>query len=188
MRFHCPAQSSQNSWYFQYWAKTNYCDSKSKIMTLTWQLEEQALAQQALSRQSCPRQGRSTLRPPPPRCPARQSECEDNNKQTTNQPAKQQQYRCTAECDISSRDFSVSRLFSIFLEYRSRSRNFWSRKKVSVSVSKIFSLEKKSRYWSRKYLVSKKSIGIGLENIWSQKKVSVSVSKIFVSKKVSVTR
>ena len=39
-----------------------------------------------------------------------------------------------------------------------------------------FSLEKKSRYRSRKYLVSKKSLGIGLENIWSRKKVSVSVS------------
>ena len=29
----------------------------------------------------------------------------------------------------------------------------------------IFDLEKKSRYRSRKYLVSKKSLGIGLENI-----------------------
>ena len=29
----------------------------------------------------------------------------------------------------------------------------------------IFGLEKKSRYRSRKYLVSKKSLGIGLENI-----------------------
>ena len=64
------------------------------------------------------------------------------------------------ECDISSRDFSVSRLFSIFWEYRSRS-------------------------W--KYLVSKKSLGIGLKNIWSRKKVSVSVSKTLVSKKVSVS-
>ena len=87
------------------------------------------------------------------------------------------------ECDISSRDFSVSRLFSIFWEYRSRSRKFWSQKKVSVSVSKIFSLEEKSRYRSRKYLVSKKSLSIGLENIWSQKKVLVSVSKILVLKK-----
>ena len=34
-------------------------------------------------------------------------------------------------------------------------------------------LEKKSRYRSRKYLVPKKSLGIGLENIWSRKKVSV---------------
>ena len=31
-------------------------------------------------------------------------------------------------------------------------------------------LEKKSQYRSRKYLVSKKSLGIGLENIWSQEK------------------
>merc|ERR1712117_100135 len=59
----------------------------------------------------------------------------------------------------------------------------WSQKKVSVSVSKTFGLEKKSRYRSRKHLVSKKSLGIGLENIWSRKKVSVSVSKILVSKK-----
>ena len=32
-------------------------------------------------------------------------------------------------------------------------------------------------------MVSKKSLGIGLENIWSRKKISVSVSKILVSKK-----
>ena len=50
-----------------------------------------------------------------------------------------------------------------------------------------FGLEKKSRYRSRKYLVSKKSLGISLENIWSRKKVSVSVSKTLVSKKVSVS-
>ena len=37
-----------------------------------------------------------------------------------------------------------------------------------------------------KILVSKKSLGIGLEN-FGLKKVSVSVSKILVSKKVSVT-
>ena len=57
----------------------------------------------------------------------------------------------------------VSRLLCIetflnFWEYRSRSRKFWSRKKVSVSVSKIFGLKKKSR---------------------SRKKVSVSVSMKF---------
>ena len=58
-------------------------------------------------------------------------------------------------------------------------------KKVSVSVSKTFGLEKKSRYWSRKHLVSKKSLGIGLENIWSQKK---SRSRKFWSRiKVSVS-
>ena len=77
-------------------------------------------------------------------------------------------------------------------------KNFGLEKKVSVSVSKIFSLEKKSRYRSQKYLVSKKSLGIGLENFglkkslgislenFGLKKVSVLVSKIFVSKKVSV--
>ena len=48
--------------------------------------------------------------------------------------------------------------------------NIWSRKKVSVSVSKTFGLEKKSRYRSRKYLVSKKSLGLGLENFGLEKK------------------
>ena len=77
--------------------------------------------------------------------------------------------------------------FSQFFESISLGlENILSRKKVSVSVSKIFSLEKKSRYRSQKYLVSKKSLGIGLEH-FGLKKVSVSVSKILVSKKVSVT-
>ena len=62
-------------------------------------------------------------------------------------------------------------------------KNIWSQKKVSLSVSKTFGLEKspgigleniwsqkKSRYQSQKHLVSKKSLGIGHENIWSQKK------------------
>ena len=101
-----------------------------------------------------------------------------------------------AECDISSRDFSVSRLFSIFWEYRYLSQKFRSWKKKSVSVSKIFGLEKKSpiglqniwsqkksRYRSRKDSVSKKSLSIGLKN-FGLKKVSVSVSKTLVSKKV----
>ena len=65
------------------------------------------------------------------------------------------------------------------------SKNFVS-KKVSVSVSKTFGLEKKTRYRSRKRLVSKKSLGIGLEKIWSPKKVSV--SKIFGLKKKSQPR
>merc|ERR1711928_262078 len=77
------------------------------------------------------------------------------------------------KCDISSRDFSVSRLFSIF-------------ESIGLGLEN-FGLEKKSRYRSRKYLVSKKSLGIGLENIWSRKKVSVSVRKTLVSKKVSVS-
>ena len=89
------------------------------------------------------------------------------------------------ECDISSRDFSVSRLFSIFWEYRSRSRKFWSRKKVSVSVSKIFSLEKKSRYRSRKYLVSKKSLGIGLENFGLKKSLGIGLENFGLKKSLS---
>ena len=40
---------------------------------------------------------------------------------------------------------------------------------------KNFGLEKKSRYWSQKYLVSKKSLETGLENIWSKKKQLVKV-------------
>merc|ERR1711994_258978 len=64
--------------------------------------------------------------------------------------------------------------------------NIWSRKKVSVSVSKIFSLEKKSRYWSQKYLVSKK-VSVLVSKTLVSKKVSVSVSEFLVSKKVSVT-
>ena len=52
---------------------------------------------------------------------------------------------------------------------RYRSRKHLVSKKVSVSVSKTFGLKKKSRYRSRKHLVSKK--------------VSVSVSKIFCLKK-----
>ena len=57
-------------------------------------------------------------------------------------------------------------------------------KKVSVSVSKTFGLEKKSWYRSRKHLVSKKSLGIGLENIWSQKKsLGISLEKIWSQKK-----
>ena len=42
--------------------------------------------------------------------------------------------------------------------------------KVSVSVSKTFGLKKKSRYLSRKYLVSKKSLGLGLKNFGIEKK------------------
>ena len=98
-----------------------------------------------------------------------------------------------------SKTFGLKKSIGIGLEKKSRYRsrwylvskkslciglkNIWSRKKVSVSVSKTFSLEKKSWYRSRKHLVSKESLGIGLENIWSRKKVSVSVSKILVSKK-----
>merc|ERR1712240_457208 len=56
--------------------------------------------------------------------------------------------------------------------------NILSRKKVSVSVSKIFGLEKKSRYRSQK-LWSQKSLGIGLENFGLKKSLSNN-PKIFV--------
>ena len=63
-----------------------------------------------------------------------------------------------AECDISSQDFSVSRLFSIFESIGLGLENIWSQKKVSVS----------------KILVSKKSLGIGLDEIfWSRHSVPV---------------
>ena len=50
-----------------------------------------------------------------------------------------------------------------------------AQKKVSVSVLKIFGLEKKSRYRSRKYLVSKKSLGISLENFGLKKSLGISL-------------
>ena len=56
-------------------------------------------------------------------------------------------------------------------------------KKVSALVSKIFGLKKESQNWSRKYLVSKQSLGISLENIWSQKKSWYRSRKDLVSKK-----
>ena len=47
-----------------------------------------------------------------------------------------------AECDISSQDISVLRLYSIFWEYRSWSRKYLVSKKVTISISKIFGLKK----------------------------------------------
>ena len=41
----------------------------------------------------------------------------------------------------------------------------------------------KSRYQSRKHLVSKKSLGISLENIWSQKSLGIGLKNYLVSKK-----
>ena len=94
--------------------------------------------------------------------------------------------RCCAKCDfvklsvcqqqsVTSRlETSRYRDFSQFFEYRSR-------KKVSVSVLKIFSLKKKSRYRSRK------KVSVSVSKTLVSKKVSVPVSKILVSKKVSVT-
>ena len=86
-----------------------------------------------------------------------------------------------ASLDSSSTQSVTSRLETS--RYRDFSQFFES---IGLGLEN-FGLEKKSRYRSRKYLVSKKSLGIGLENIWSRKKVSVSVSKTLVSKKVSVS-
>ena len=47
-------------------------------------------------------------------------------------------------------------------------------KKVLESVPVKFGTEKKYWYWYRKYLVPKKSTGIGIENIWYRKIISVS--------------
>ena len=58
------------------------------------------------------------------------------------------------------RNFSVSKLFHLFFM-------------VSVSVSKIFGIEK--------------SIGIGFEKNWYRKKYRIRFRKILVSKKVSVS-
>ena len=74
---------------------------------------------------------------------------------------------------------SVSKTFGLKKKSRYRSWKYLvSKKSLGLGIEN-FGLEKKSRYRSRKYLVSKKSLGIGLENIWSRKKVSVSVLKIF---------
>ena len=55
----------------------------------------------------------------------------------------------------------------------------------SVSVSKIFSLEKKSRYRSQKYLVSKKSLGIGLENFGLKKSLGIGLENFGLKKSLS---
>ena len=92
-----------------------------------------------------------------------------------------------AECDILSRDFLVSGLFSFFLRVLvsvstnliskkvsvsvSGSQKFFVTIKVSVSVSKLFGLEKVSITVS-KIWVSKKSLGIGLENLGLKKSLN----------------
>ena len=100
-----------------------------------------------------------------------------------------------AECDISSRDFSVSRLFSFLWEYQYRSqkqslsiglKNIWSRKNVSVSVSKIFGL-KKSLVSVTKRFGLEKSLSICLENFGLEKQSRYRSRKYLVSKKVSVS-
>ena len=61
--------------------------------------------------------------------------------------------------------------FAKFLGFWFRFRKIWFRKK-SLGFGKI---------WSRKNLVSEKSLGFGFGKIWSQKKVSVLVSENLVS-------
>ena len=53
--------------------------------------------------------------------------------------------------------------------------------KVSVSVSKKFGF-KKSRYRSRKHLVSKKSLGLGLKNFGLKKSLGIGLNEIFWSR------
>ena len=77
------------------------------------------------------------------------------------------------ECDISSQDFSVSRIFS-FCQYQSQSQKNRSQKSLRISVKKIWS-KTKSRYRSRTFW-SQKRLSIVLERFglkkswyWSQK-------------------
>ena len=67
------------------------------------------------------------------------------------------------ECDISSQDFSVSRLFSFFWDYQYWSRQIWSREKSQYQSQKIF-VSKKSQYRSQKKSQNRS------QKIWSQKK------------------
>ena len=48
-----------------------------------------------------------------------------------------------------------------------------------------FGLEKKSWYWSRKYLVSKKSLGIGLENFGLKKSLGIGLENFGLKKSLS---
>ena len=73
---------------------------------------------------------------------------------------------------LSSFEENTKKLNTKFYYHQSvtsRLETFLNFLRVSVSVSKI--------------LVSKKSLGIGLENIWSRKKVSVLVSNLGLKKK-----
>ena len=72
--------------------------------------------------------------------------------------------------------------FGLEKKSRYRSQKYLVSKKVSVSVSKIFSLKKKSRYRSRKYLVSKKSLGIGLENFGLKKSLGIGLENFGLKK------
>ena len=71
-----------------------------------------------------------------------------------------------SECDISVSKLLGFETFPFFLM-------------LSVSVSKIFGIKKKYRYWFRKNFGIEKSINNGFGKFWYQKKVLVSVSKHF---------
>ena len=77
------------------------------------------------------------------------------------------------ECDISSQDFSVSRIFS-FCQYQSQSQKNRSQKSLRISVKKIWS-KTKSRYrsgtfWSQKRLsIVLERFGLKKSWYWSQK-------------------
>ena len=89
-----------------------------------------------------------------------------------------------AEQSVTSRlETSRYRDFSQFFESIGLGlENLGLEKKSRIGLENIWS-QKKSWYRSRKDLVSKKSLSIGLKN-FGLKKVSVSVSKTLVSKKV----
>ena len=74
------------------------------------------------------------------------------------------------ECDMSSQDFSVSRLLS-FCQYQSQSRKIRSQKSLSISLKNIWS-KKKTQYRSRKFW-SQKSLSIVLERFSLKKSLGI---------------
>merc|ERR1711978_256439 len=89
-------------------------------------------------------------------------------------------FPCSNQSVTSRLETSRYRDFSQFFESIGLGlENFGLEKKSRYRSRKYLVSKKKSRYRSRKYLVSKKSLGIGLEN-FGLKKGSVSVSKILV--------
>merc|ERR1712155_9846 len=90
----------------------------------------------------------------------------------------------TAMQSVTSRlETSRYRDFSQFFESIGLDLENFGLEKKSRYRSRKNLVSKKSRYRSRKHLVSKKSLGIGLENIWSQKKSRYRSQKYLVSKK-----
>ena len=65
-------------------------------------------------------------------------------------------------------------------------RDFW-RGCVNLHMpgSHQLSLDKKSQYWSQKYLVSKKSLGIGLENFGLKKSLGIGLENFGLKKSLS---